>query len=631
MDLQASFLTAQMLNGLTSASVLFITAAGLTIVFGVTRVVNFAHGSFYMLGAYLAATLAPVLSRWTGAYAGFWGGVLLSAVVVGVVGVAFEILVLRRVYKAPELYQMLATFAVVLVVADMVVLIFGREDIFGMRAPGLSGAVLLIGRRFPAYDLFLIPAGPILLLALEALLRLTRFGVLIRAATHDREMAGALGINQAVLFTATLFLGAFLAGLGGALQTPRLPANPQMDIAVVVECFVVTVIGGMGSIPGAFVAALVIGQLQAFGILVLPKITIVLVFLLMAVVLVVRPWGLFGKPDTLDVRSPANPRPVGGTPLWPYILALGAFAALPLVVDEYALKSLTELLVDGLFAVSLMFIVGTGGLVSFGHAAYFGLGAYGAALVVKWLGAPMELALCAAPIVALVGAAGFGLFVVRLQGVYLAMLSLAVAQIVYAVAYQWTEVTGGDNGLIGLWPSHWAVGLGTYYLLTLCIVAVAVLILRHLVAAPLGATLMATRDSPLRAAAVGIDVYWHRWLAFTIAGTAAGLAGGLQAFMNGSIDPTLLSVDKSVDGLVMLLLGGLEGVAAPLVGAATFHYLRSGLIAWSDQWRLLLGLAILALIILFPRGLVAMQQDLVARLRPARRGTVRKRAPGALT
>lgn len=629
--MDTSFFITQSLNGLTSASVLFITAAGLTIVFGVTRVVNFAHGSFYMLGAYLAATLAPSLSRWTGAYAGFWGGVLLSAMIVGVVGVVFEVLVLRRVYKAPELYQMLATFAVVLVVADLVVLLFGREDIFGMRAPGLGGAILLMGRRFPAYDLFLISAGPVLLVLLHSLLKLTRFGVLIRAATHDREMAGALGINQAVLFTATLFLGAFLAGLGGALQTPRLPANPQMDIAVVVECFVVTVIGGMGSIPGAFVAALVIGQLQAFGILVLPKVTIVLVFLLMAVVLVVRPWGLFGKPDMLVERSPPDRSLASRTPVWPYLLAIVLLAGLPGIVDDYTLKSLTELMVDALFAVSLMFIVGTGGLVSFGHAAYFGLGAYGAGLVFKTLGMPMEVALCAAPLIALLGAAGFGLFVVRLQGVYFAMLSLAVAQIVYAVAYQWTDVTGGDNGMIGLWPSSWAASLSTYYLLTLGIVGAAALILRHLVSAPLGATLAATRDNPSRASAVGIDVYWHRWLAFTIAGTAAGMAGGLQAFMNGSIDPTLLSVDKSVDGLVMLLLGGLEGIAAPLIGAATFHYLRSELIAWSDAWRLLLGLAILALIILFPRGLVAMQRELVGCLKPARHAARPKRAPKAAT
>ena len=139
------------------------------------------------------------------------------------------------------------------------------------------------------------------------LMHQTRFGVLVRAATQDREMVGALGVNQALLFTGTLFLGAALAGLGGALQIPRVAANAHMDISVIAEAFVVTVVGGMGSVPGAFLAALLIGQLQAFGILVFPKITLVLVFLLMALVLVVRPWGLLGRPE-----AAAGPRGAAG-------------------------------------------------------------------------------------------------------------------------------------------------------------------------------------------------------------------------------------------------------------------------------------------------------------------------------
>ena len=149
----------------------------------------------------------------------------------------------------------------------------------------------MLGRQLPSYDLFLIIIGPLVLLALHLALARTRFGRLVRAATQDREMVGALGVNQALLFTGALFLGAALAGLGGALQTPKLAANPHMDISVIAEAFVVTVVGGMGSVPGAFLAALLIAELQAFGILIFPKITLVLVFLLMALVLVVRPWG----------------------------------------------------------------------------------------------------------------------------------------------------------------------------------------------------------------------------------------------------------------------------------------------------------------------------------------------------
>src|SRR5918998_1864866 len=295
MDL--SFLAIQALNGLASASALFITACGLTIVFGVTRIVNFAHGSLYMLGAYIAATLVPRLLEASFGPATFFGGILAAAVIVGLIGVLIEILLLRRIYRAPELFQLLATFGVVLVVQDLVVQVFGPEDILGPRAPGLRAPVDILGRRFPAYELVLIAAGPVVLGLVLLLLRRTRFGVLVRAATQDREMVAALGINQALLFTGTLFLGAFLAGLGGALQIPRVAANTGMDLSIIAEAFVVTVVGGMGSVPGAFLAALIIGQLQAFGILIFPKITLVVVFLLMAVVLAVRPYGLFGRPE----------------------------------------------------------------------------------------------------------------------------------------------------------------------------------------------------------------------------------------------------------------------------------------------------------------------------------------------
>src|ERR687898_1132985 len=299
-----AFLLIQALNGLSSASSLFITACGLTLVFGVTRIVNFAHGSLYMIGAYTAATLVPRLLELSFGPVTFWAGILASALVVGLIGVVIEVLLLRRIYGAPELFQLLATFGVVLVVQDVVLQAFGPQDILGPRAPGLRAPVEIMGRRFPSYELVLIAAGPVVLGLLWLLLNKTRFGVLVRAATQDREMVGALGVNQALLFSGTLFLGAFLAGLGGALQIPKAPATTRMDLDIIAEAFVVTVIGGMGSVPGAFLAALIIGQLQAFGILIFPKSTLVVVFLLMAVVLAVRPYGLFGRPGVVG-RTPA--------------------------------------------------------------------------------------------------------------------------------------------------------------------------------------------------------------------------------------------------------------------------------------------------------------------------------------
>jgi branched-chain amino acid transport system permease protein len=608
MDL--SFLAIQALNGLSSASSLFITACGLTLVFGVTRIVNFAHGSLYMIGAYTAATLVPRLLELSFGPVAFWAGILVSALIVGIIGVLIEVLLLRRIYGAPELFQLLATFGVVLVVQDLVVQVFGPQDILGPRAPGLRAPVEILGRRFPSYELVLIAAGPVVLGLVWLLLRRTRFGVLVRAATQDRDMVAALGINQALLFTGTLFLGAFLAGFGGALQIPRVAANTGMDLSIIAEAFVVTVVGGMGSVPGAFLAALIIGQLQAFGILIFPKSTLVVVFLLMAVVLAVRPYGFFGRPEVIGGTHAvgiASRKPSSAGAMIA-LLAVAALAALPLVGDAYLLKVATEILIFGLFAFSLQLLIGVGGLVSFGHAAFFGLGAYGAALGVRWIGAPMEAALPLGLLLAALGAALIGAFVVRLSGIYLAMMTLAAAQILYAVAFQWVDVTGGDNGIVGVWPSEWTSGQGRYYLLTLALTAAAVLLLRRVIDAPFGYALRAARDSEQRAEAIGLDIRRHRWLAFSVSGAAAGLAGGLYAFSRGSVDPSLLGIPTSVDALTMLLLGGIQTIMGPLAGAGVLHVLRDQIMPLTSLWRLLLGVSIIAMVLIFPRGLVGTVQ-----------------------
>jgi branched-chain amino acid transport system permease protein len=612
-----SFLLVQALSGLASASSLFIIASGLTLVFGVTRIVNFAHGSFYMLGAYMAVTIVPWLLQIERSPTLFFAGVLISAAVVGVLGVAMEILLLRRIYKVPELFQLLATFGVVLMVQDAVLHIWGPLDIAGPRAPGLRHGVLILDQRFPAYELFLIAAGPVVLGLLWLLMHKTRFGILLRAATRDREMVGALGVNQALLFTGTLFLGAFLAGLGGALQIPRVSASAQMDLAIITEAFVVTVIGGMGSIGGAFLAALLIGQLQAFGVLIFPKITLVLVFLLMALVLVVKPWGLLGRPEA----APPSAMPEGIASPGRFCvfekllvaLALLVAAILPLFGDAYAVKVATEVLIFALAAFSLNFLVGNGGIVSFGHAAYFGLGAYASGLLVTKLGMPMEPALIAAPLAGGFFAALFGFFIVRLQGIYLAMLTLAFAQIAYAVCFQWVEVTGGDNGIVGVWPAPWAASRIVYHYLVLVVAVLGIIALRHVIYAPFGASLRAARDSAARAEAIGIDVRAHRWLGFSIAGAAAGLAGGLYAFSKGSIDPTLLGIPLSVDFLAMILLGGMQSVMGPVLGAAAFHSIKDVFMPLTDHWRFFLGASIIALVLIFPRGLGGAYASLRAR------------------
>jgi branched-chain amino acid transport system permease protein len=595
-----TFVLIQFLNGLASASALFLIASGLSIIFGVTRIVNFAHGSFYMLGAYIAFSFITWLPRTP---LGFWGGIFLGALAVAVLGALIEIVLLRRIYRSPELFQLLATFGVVLVVADAALKIWGAEELLAPRPPGLRGAVDIMGRAFPAYDLFLIAIGPVVLAGLWLLFRRTRWGALVRAATQDRDMVSALGVNERWLFTAVFFLGSFLAGLGGALQLPRQAANLQMDITTIVEAFVVVVVGGLGSIGGAYIAAVLVAVVQAFGIVVVPKATLVLIFLVMALVLIVRPHGLFGRPFTGEQAEAIHRRLSLPRNSWRYWLpAIALLVLLPLVASGYTLTLATEIIILALFAASLHVIMGPGGMASFGHAAFFGLGAYAAALAAHDAGAPMLVGLALAPIAAALLAVVSGWFCVRLSGVYLAMLTLAVAQIVWSVAFQWTDLTGGDNGVLGVWPPTWARNDVVFYWLVLTLSATGIWTMRRIIFAPFGYALRAGRDAPLRAEATGIDLMRVRWVAFAIAGSFGGLAGGLFAYAKGSVFPTYIAVSRSVDALLMVLLGGIHTMTGPLVGALLYVGLQEQISRLTDLWRLVLGLIIIGLVLVFPEG-----------------------------
>ncbi len=525
--------------------VLFFIASGLSLIFGVTRVVNFAHGSFYMLAAYLAYTLAAALPL---GGASFYVAVALAALAVGALGTVVEVGLLRRVYRAPELYQLLLTFTLVLVVSDVVKLVWGSENKTGPSAPGLGGAVRIAGQLVPTYDLALIALGPCVAAALWWLLYRTRWGVLIRAATLDREMVALLGVDQARLFTGVFALGTLLAGLAGALQVPRQALTTVMDAAIITEAFVVVVVGGMGSVPGALLAAVVIGVIDAFGVLVLPRASLVLTFVVMAVVLVVRPWGLLGRPEA-QARSAGGAITAGrgvGVPRWLIAVLVAVLLVVPPLLPTFYVWVLVEILAFALFAASLHLLMGTGGMVSFGHAAAFGLGAYGAALLVRWAKAPMLVALAAAPVTAALAAVVIGFFCVRLSSIYFAMLTLAFAP------------------------------------------------------------LRAARDHARRAEAVGIDVHAHQWRAFVVAGFFGGLAGGTFVFLKGSVFPESLTVPVSVEPLVMVLLGGVHSLAGAPLGAALYKLLDTVVTRYTEYWQLVLGVILVALVLVFPRGILGV-------------------------
>jgi branched-chain amino acid transport system permease protein len=613
------FFIAQVLTGLANASALFMVASGLSLIFGVTRIVNFAHGSFYMLGAYVGYSLMQVLP---GAW-GFWTSILLAGLIVGIIGIIVEICVLRPVYRAPELFQLVATFGVILVIQDLALMVWGADDVLGPRAPGLKGIVRILDEPVPKYDLALIALTPFVAFALWWLITKTRTGILVRAATQDREMVGALGVNQAWLFTGVFFLGCALAGLGGAVQLPKGGADLLMDFNILGAVFVVVVIGGMGSLPGAYVAAVLISVLNVFGVNYLPQSTLALMFVVMVVVLIVRPFGLFGREEVAgehgQVGEPERPiKPAGAQARMIVAAGLVFLGLLPLFSDSFMQVLITDIAIFCLFAASLHFLLGLGGLVSFGHAAYFGGGAYAAALLVTYAGTPMELALILAPLAAGLTALVFGWVCLRLTGVYFAMLTLAFAQLLWSLVFQWGDFTGGDDGLVDIWPSDWASGTTTFYYLTLALTIGGILVLRHAAHAPFGYALRAARDSARQAEATGINTKHVQWVAFTFAGAMAGIAGGLFVFSKGSIFPNELEIARSFDALIVVFLGGVKTLAGGVVGGAALEGAKDYITRF-EYWRLALGLLIIFVVIVAPDGIAGTLRKVAERLGLAKR------------
>ena len=609
-----TFSVVQLLGGLSYATTLFLMAAGLTLIFGVTRIVNFAHGSFFMLGALFTA-------HWVTNWFPDWGesaplyllAILMGAACAALAGAVAEFFLLRRMAAAPELYQLVATFGLSLAMHDAMQWVFGPDEVFAPRFPGLKGSVLIGEELFPVYQLMMIVLAPLVWVGLHLMLRRSLFGQRLRAATQDRGMLAALGVNPKPLMLGAVVVGCALAGLGGALQLPREPAHLQMDMNVIVETFVVVVTGGLGSIGGAFAAALLIGLVHAFGTVLLPQATLVIVFLTMAVVLVFRPQGLNGL-SAAPHESAGGVREVAqqfrGLLLdWHWNAAIAALlvllAGLAWSGGPYWQTLAADALILMIFGISLQAMMALGGLVSFGHAAFFALGAYGAALSHSLWGVSLPLALAAGCGAALAVAAVFGAAVIRSSGVYLAMLSLALAQVIWAGATQWVGLTGGDNGLIGLTLVS-DEGRPLFYGLLVALALISVFALRWLARSVMGAALQAGRDAPLRAAASGLSVGWLKYRIFVESAVLAGLAGGLFAAHKGAVFPSLAAVSTSVDALLVVLLGGVHQLWGAVMGSAVLTYASAELGREVTYWRGLLGMFIMLIMVASPSGLLKL-------------------------
>lgn len=293
-ELMSIFLA--MLAGLSTGMVLFLAAVGLTLVFGVLDVLNFAHGSLYMLGAYFTFFIVSAQDGILSIFGGsFWVAVIVSAIAVAIVGAVIERFIIRPIYEQDHIFQLLLTFALVLVLDNGARILYGTSYRSVSVPEVLAFQVQIAGRGFPAYSLFLIVAGGAAAVGMLLLFEKTRIGKIVRASSEDREMADALGINVPAVFTLVFLFGAALAGLAGGLAAPQQSITPSMGEHIIIDAFIIVVIGGMGSFGGAFVGALLIGLTESLAFIVVPRLQPMIPFALMAVIIIIRPAGLFGE------------------------------------------------------------------------------------------------------------------------------------------------------------------------------------------------------------------------------------------------------------------------------------------------------------------------------------------------
>ena len=567
---------------------------------GLMRVVNLAHGAFAAIGGYLAVGLLTPLGMPLGL------AILLAVAIVAAFSVAVERLLYVHLYGAPELDQVLLTVGINFIVVAGLTLAFGPNVLPSRLPPSLAASVDLGIRSFETYRLVVLAVGVVVIGGLWLVFERTSFGARLRAAVDNRTMAQAVGIDVPRLFSIAFAMGSALAALGGALGAPLLPLEPLYPFKYLVLVLVIVALSGFGNVRATLFVAIFVGIVDTAARYFLPEIG-----------------GLHAlcaadRPDRLATgwTARSQERPVTGAvspfllrhrlrplePVW-WLLAIAYFFVFP----EY-LAVATSVLVMALFALSLDLLIGFAGVLSLGHAVSFGIGAYVCALI--------NLAGWREPITGvLVGGAASGLFalvvgplILRLKGLPFIMITLGIGAIFYEAANKAVWLTGGDNGLPGvtldplLGLFRWSIFGQTSYLYVLCWLLVLFYLARRIVASPFGVALQGIRENPERMRLIGAPVLRHLVMAYTIASAMAGIAGALSAQTNAFVGLEVLSLTTSIDGLVMLVLGGIGRLYGGLIGAPVYMFVQHFAQQWNPYyWMFLIG-GLLIFIVRFSRG-----------------------------
>jgi branched-chain amino acid transport system permease protein len=612
-------LTVSLVNGIAYGSLLFLLAAGFSMIFGVLKVINLAHGSYYLFGAHVAISIFEA-----------GGGLLTAALAGAAVGAIFGAICERAfLYRLQGDYlaQVLVTVGLLLVLGDAAQVIWGGTPRILTLPPSVTFQVPLGPFAYPGDRLVLIAIGAILAFGLWWAVERTIFGAMVRAAVDDEETAQAIGIKVPWLRLAVFAFGGLLAGLSGALGSSFVGAKPGVDLEVFLLALVIVVVGGPGSLPGAYIAALFVGITDSVGKTFWPEASLFMLFVPMAAILVFRPTGLLGKPIGVTVAPRRTPRPSSATralaPLialglalparlpraaWPLIFLVLA-VLLPVAAPQYATSIVSLALIWAIAAMGLNVLLGYAGMPSLGHAVFFGTGAYAVALAGRYLaiGGWPSLALAAG--VALVMACLLGLVALRTRHVQLLLATIALSQIVWGIAFKWRSLTGGDDGMrnaqkIAI-PGVEGLGRTTLlYAVVALVFLLVVLLLRAFDRSRFRLVLNGVRENEARLAALGYNVWLYRFGAFVISGTISGIGGGLYAFYAGFVSPDLLGVVTSAKVLLMVIIGGAGTFAGPIVGAFGLVILEEILSGWTERWFMLEGILYIAVALMTRGGIV---------------------------
>ena len=626
MTITPQLLFGQLLVGLINGSFYAMMSLGVAIIFGMLRIGNFVHGAQYMLGAFAAWFLMQLPEVFPGLglpRLDYLWALAIVPLAVGVVGALMERFFIRKVYDLEHAYGLLLTIGLTMVLEGMFNVGFGAAGMQYDVPAQLKGGINLGFVFLPVYRLWVIVVAVVVCFGTWFLIERTKLGSYLRAATENPDIVRSFGINVPRLLMLTYAFGVGLAGLAGVMAAPIYQVSPQMGQNMVVVVFAVVVIGGMGSIFGAIVSGLALGMIEGLTKVFYPQAASTVIFLIMAVILIFRPAGLFGRDTAVhsgtDVVTARTESILENGRLWLIVLAVVGTIVPFLVYPVFAMKVLCL----ALFASAYNLIFGYVGLLAFGHAAFYGSSAYVAAHAAAVWGLPPELSILSGVVVATALGALFGWLAIRRAGLYFAMITLALAQIVYFYILQapWTH---GEDGIQSV-PRGRLFGLIdlndplTMYFFVLAVFLGGFAFIYRIIRSPFGQVLKSIRENEPRAISLGYSTDRFKLIAFTLSAMLAGVAGGTKAIVFQIASLADVYFSTSADVLLMTLVGGVGTLLGPLVGAIVVATMQREL-AFLGGWVVVIQGAIFILFVLFLRkGVGGALEDWLARRAVRRR------------